>query len=1064
MRVYNILVIFIVLLVLSVQRAYAQCPHPELYDLTFIHTSSTPYWEHCIDNASDPDTFSLELISPDDINNYTIDFGDGTSTSGVLWEANTPIVHKYGLGKYIISLTETENGCTTTITGTLVNDRKAGAAAEPPTLGSSGCVPKSLTFRNISTNPSPFTVFEWDWGDGTKNLMPPTSIGQSITHTYQPGTSGCGMVVTLKAYSLCDTTFSTYGPYNFWDLDTAAVDASATSLCVGDTVTFTDATVYNCNITQPRRIKWDFSELGGPVTPWLPTTPANRTQKFFVSGPPGSEYTVYLLDSNFCGIDRGAVTVRIVAPPVALAETVFDPVCVGQPAMFNNNSTGGATEYLWNFGDGTGWTSVSSTVSQTHIYNAPGTYTVTLVASVGGSLHCADTTTTTITVLPIPVVDFTLSMPHACGNVSVTFSNTTAGGDNFEWDFGNGVTRSGEGPFVIDYEPGTYQVTLTVGNALDCKAIKTHTFSIYPGLDIAAEFDSVCLGNATSFKNLTSLSYGSVCARGSILRQQWDDVPGSTVANLTGNPNYPDNPSSSSLLTIFESPSNVGLNYGARIIGFICPPVTGNYTFWIASNDFSELYLSTDANPANKELIAKVDGFSNPREWNKFPEQQSELIYLEADKKYYIEAIHKQGLASDHLSVGWRLPNGVYERPIPGNRLSPYEEGNFIQSWHWDFGDAIGTSTLQDPSYIYTVPGTYKVKLTASTSQCSATDSFDVVVNSLPKADFTYDSVGCSPLDPNIVNTSSNANSYIWNFGDGSPVSTEANPIHLYYNSTKVVQTHSLTLIARTVHGCTDTISRPVTINPGLDLNFTFSPSTPVCSPANISFSTQIVPENTYTWIFAGSDTIVSALTTVDYLFENNTAFVRQDTVTLLVQAGTGCKGEISKTVIVYPKPELDLIALPDSGCHPLNVQFSVEGNVAAYHWTFGDGGVSTNANPMHTYLNTSDHDSTFTVSLIAVTPFLCRDTLHKTIVVHPKPAASVNVIGNNTGCSPLEVAFENISINATSFYWDFKDGITMDTNAAIVHHTFINSTSENKSYLVELEASNQYGCTDKAS
>jgi hypothetical protein len=47
-------------------------------------------------------------------------------------------------------------------------------------------------------------------------------------------------------------------------------------------------------------------------------------------------------------------------------------------------------------------------------------------------------------------------------------------------------------------------------------------------------------------------------------------------------------------------------------------------------------------------------------------------VVLTAGKRYYIEALHKEGGGSDHCSVGWTLPDGTDERPIPGKRLSPW--------------------------------------------------------------------------------------------------------------------------------------------------------------------------------------------------------------------------------------------------------------------------------------------------------------------------------------------------------------------------------------------------------
>jgi ELWxxDGT repeat protein len=160
-------------------------------------------------------------------------------------------------------------------------------------------------------------------------------------------------------------------------------------------------------------------------------------------------------------------------------------------------------------------------------------------------------------------------------------------------------------------------------------------------------------------------------ASGTILREQWNNVSGNNVSAIPVN----NQPSSTSQLNIFEGPTNSQTNFGARIRGYICPPATGNYTFWIASNDHSELWLSTDDSPTNRRRIAYVTGATNPRQWDKFPTQKSTAIMLTAGKRYYIEALHKQGVGSQNIAVGWQLPNGTLERPIPGMRLSPFSDG-----------------------------------------------------------------------------------------------------------------------------------------------------------------------------------------------------------------------------------------------------------------------------------------------------------------------------------------------------------------------------------------------------
>jgi endonuclease/exonuclease/phosphatase family metal-dependent hydrolase len=171
---------------------------------------------------------------------------------------------------------------------------------------------------------------------------------------------------------------------------------------------------------------------------------------------------------------------------------------------------------------------------------------------------------------------------------------------------------------------------------------------------------------------------GEPLGSGSITREVWTGVTGSTVTDLTGNAAYPDNPSSTGALNLYlQSPANESDSYGQRIRGYVTVPQTGSYTFWIASDNTSELWLSTSENPANKQRIAWLGASTHPGEWAAQENaqvavtQQSAPIPLTAGARYYIEVLHKENTGNDHVAVGWRLPNGLYERPIPAHRLSP---------------------------------------------------------------------------------------------------------------------------------------------------------------------------------------------------------------------------------------------------------------------------------------------------------------------------------------------------------------------------------------------------------
>jgi hypothetical protein len=168
----------------------------------------------------------------------------------------------------------------------------------------------------------------------------------------------------------------------------------------------------------------------------------------------------------------------------------------------------------------------------------------------------------------------------------------------------------------------------------------------------------------------------TVCsATGNISYQVWNNIGSSySISSLTGDINYPYNPSSSALITSMEAPPTLATLFGSRIAGYICAPATGSYTFWIASDNEGELLLSTDDQPANKQRIAYHNGNTLPREWNKYLTQKSVVIDLVQGHSYYIEALMKQVWGGSCQVVGWLKPGQsgtVPSEVIPGSVLSP---------------------------------------------------------------------------------------------------------------------------------------------------------------------------------------------------------------------------------------------------------------------------------------------------------------------------------------------------------------------------------------------------------
>lgn len=138
--------------------------------------------------------------------------------------------------------------------------------------------------------------------------------------------------------------------------------------------------------------------------------------------------------------------------------------------------------------------------------------------------------------------------------------------------------------------------------------------------------------------------------------QWWTGISGNSISSLTSSPQFPDSPSGSVLVDLFEGYTNFADNYGSRLSGVLYPPVSGEYIFWVSGDDNTELWLSSDQTPSNRTRIATVPGWTSPRQWTKFPEQKSAPVSLIAGKPYFIEALHKEGGGLDNLAAAWEIP------------------------------------------------------------------------------------------------------------------------------------------------------------------------------------------------------------------------------------------------------------------------------------------------------------------------------------------------------------------------------------------------------------------------
>ncbi len=154
---------------------------------------------------------------------------------------------------------------------------------------------------------------------------------------------------------------------------------------------------------------------------------------------------------------------------------------------------------------------------------------------------------------------------------------------------------------------------------------------------------------------------------GELIQKIWWGIGGGNVSDLTGHVDYPDNWTETAedrgwdWSLGFDVERDLGSQFGTTIEGYITAPVTGNYVFYIATDDGGELWLSTEGNgdyyatdPAQATMVAATNGWAGYKQWDNTDNVVPSVpIALEEGGKYYVYALMKEDGGGDHTTVGW---------------------------------------------------------------------------------------------------------------------------------------------------------------------------------------------------------------------------------------------------------------------------------------------------------------------------------------------------------------------------------------------------------------------------
>ncbi|MBZ0207590.1 MAG: PKD domain-containing protein [Flavobacteriales bacterium] len=547
------------------------------------------------------------------------------------------------------------------------------------------------------------------------------------------------------------------------------------------------------------------------------------------------------------------------------------------------------------------------------------------------------------------------------------------------------------------------------------------------------------------------------------------------------------NPSNAwqNLSITFEAPFNVG----AIMFGPACP-VPQDYNMWGSSEPYffiddmslvnAEVSVTSTGHPCTNDLVltaAPYDAPPNTYQWyldgvaivgQTGPVLNASALGL-GGGMYAMRVIRANGscaLAQKEVTVAYPIPLAT-ATPQSGcaplvvqltNQTDPAMSGTLL----WDLGDG-STAASSTVMHTYTQPGSYNVRLTVTTAQgCMADSLFEdlITVHPTPVASFTADTtIGCVGTAVTFTNTSTPAGNYActWSFGDGA-LGSGSTVQHAYNNP----GTYNVMLQVTNAFGCMDDVlmSQLIQILPTPQPAFSINPVSG-CVPLHVRFD-NLTPgqdQQTALWDLGNGQSDTQLSTSTNYTTPGTYS------VSLTMTNTLGCSATLTAadTIHAYGLPTVTFFVEPDTGCAPLEVQFTnttEPGMIGTCSWLFGDGGASNNCSTGHTYIN----PGTYTVSLMVTSPAGCEGdtTLYHLVQVDPTPQAAFSFGPQPTDFYHPLINFEDqSSTDAVAWLWTFSQGAPASSPEQDPQTSFPGDGGGE--YPVELIVTNMHGCTDTA-
>ncbi len=928
---------------------------------------------------------------------YSWNFGNGNTST----QTNPSAIYSLA-GTYTVTLVASNGSNTNTHTATITV--YANPIASFTTSSMPACAGTLVTFTSTSTIGSgPINSFAWDFGDGNGI----TTITGTTTHSYaNGGTFPVNLIVT----DIHGCTSSVIIQVSVLSAPVASFTASPLSSCTPPlTVNFTNTSTSTGTTTY----SWNFGD-GGSATTQSPS------HTYTANG----NYTITLVVTQGGCSDTITMNNYIhIHPMVANFTSNVITACVGAYINFTDLSSPLSVSRTWDFGDG----NTSTAANPSHAYFNPGTYTVSLLNATD-PIGCTDSKVVNnyITINPLPNVNFTATPTTGCSAPMVVTFNNTSGAGNYSWSFGDGGSSLLQNPVYTYNYYGTYYVTLWMMDANGCMNSFTRPNYIrvlHPETNYSAQPLGGCIPLQVTFTDTTH-SPGDP-----VVSFQWNFGDGSPL-----------------LTTSTSVTSHTYTTYGNFTTTLIVTTAAGCRDTVTFVN-----YIHTGPHPtAGFTISDSVICYGTSTIFNDLSTNSDSVLFLFNDGGVFFHSLPYSPISHTFTDTGYfNVTQIVYNNgcsdtlthnnivqvlpPLPlflahGNCITPY---NFMftnasggaDSVYIDFGDGTPlVSNFDSILHVFTTPGSHLVTITAFNFTTGCSDSYSSGVNVvIPVASFTVTPPsGCSALHVFLQNTSPNASSFVWDFGDGTVIGWTDTISHTY----ALPGIYNAQLTITNFQGCSGTVTIPIHVE-GPTANFTAN-ATAACTPSTITFSDFTTDDTTlvsWHWIFGDGNQTTVSTPTVSHTYMNSGNY----SVTMIVTDIHGCKDTLYKPNYIQSTFPLPVMVADSFACRGDTIIFNASGTSVAgpatYYWNYGDLSPTdtTTSNIMnHIYPN----DGIYTVSFTVVDVNGCSQTItHLLYVQTPVAMYTDSVIAEGCGFTTVQFINHSTGLGITQWHWLFGDG-----------------------------------------